>query len=273
MDKLSFFGRGSLDAGTYGEISIAGSGKITGDIICEKLDASGSIHGDGNIDCTGSVSSSGSFRCLGNLKSKSFDGSGSADIHGNIEISDEFDCSGTVHVGGNFAGGQMDCSGSVQVGGSITSGSVDISGSLRVGQDLKGTAVEASGRMDVGADCEVETFTSSGMVTIAGLLNADRIEIRLGGRDSKIKELGGEQIVVRRSDSSTFFGMIRSSLGNGVLITDSIEGNDISLENTRAKIVRGSKLNIGSGCEIDQVEYSGTCVVDAEAKVGEKRQV
>ncbi|MNR67595.1 hypothetical protein D3C85_1916860 [compost metagenome] len=34
-----------------------------------------------------------------------------------------------------------------------------------------------------------------------------------------------------------------------------IEGDDIYLENTRAKVVRGNQVVIGPGCEIDLVEY------------------
>lgn len=273
MEKMSFSGRGTLNAGTYGEISFSGAGKITGDIVCEELDACGAVSSSGSVACSGPVSCSGSFHCQGNLKARVFDGSGSARIDGDVEIGETFDCSGSTHVGGNFDGGQLDCSGSVQVGGSISRGSVDSSGSLKVGHDLKGTSVDASGRIEIGGDCEVESFESSGMVNIDGLLNADRIEIRLGGRDSKIREVGGDHINIRRSESSTFFGLFRSNVGNGMLVTDSIEGDDITLENTRAKIVRGSKINIGSGCEIDLVEYSDTCVVDTNAKVGERNKL
>jgi cytoskeletal protein CcmA (bactofilin family) len=273
MEKMSFSGRGTLNAGTYGEISFSGSGKINGDIVCEELDACGAVSSSGSVDCSGPVSCSGSFHCQGSLKARVFDGSGSTRIDGDAEINENCDCSGSFHVGGNFTGGKLDCSGSVQVGGNINRGSVDSSGSLKVGHDLKGTSVDTSGRIEIGGDCEVESFESSGMVNIKGLLNADRIEIRLGGRDSNIREVGGDHITVRRSEASTFLGLFRSSPGSGMLVVDSIEGDDITLENTRAKIVRGSKINIGSGCEIDLVEYSDTCVVDANSKVGERNKL
>ncbi|MDW7656895.1 MAG: hypothetical protein SCM11_06945 [Bacillota bacterium] len=273
MDKMSFSGRGTLNAGTYGEISFSGSGRINGDIVCEELDACGAVSSSGSVDCSGPVSCSGSFHCQGSLKARVFDGSGSTRIDGDAEIIENCDCSGSIHVGGSFTGGKLDCSGSVQVGGSINRGSVDSSGSLKVGHDLKGTSVDTSGRIEIGGDCEVESFESSGMVNIKGLLNADRIEIRLGGRDSNIREVGGDHITVRRSEANTFLGLFRSSPGSGMLVVDSIEGDDITLENTRAKIVRGSKINIGSGCEIDLVEYSDTCMVDANSKVGKRNKL
>lgn len=34
-----------------------------------------------------------------------------------------------------------------------------------------------------------------------------------------------------------------------------IEGDDIYLEDTRSKIVRGNNVTIGRGCEIELVEY------------------
>jgi hypothetical protein len=36
---------------------------------------------------------------------------------------------------------------------------------------------------------------------------------------------------------------------------DTIEGDDIYLEHTTAKVMRGDTVDIGDGCEIDLVEY------------------
>lgn len=36
---------------------------------------------------------------------------------------------------------------------------------------------------------------------------------------------------------------------------ETIEGDDIHLELTRARVVRGNNVSIGSGCDIDLVEY------------------
>ena len=48
MEKMSFSGRGTLNAGTYGEISFSGSGKINGDIVCETIivEAGASLKGN-----------------------------------------------------------------------------------------------------------------------------------------------------------------------------------------------------------------------------------
>ncbi|MCL6576409.1 hypothetical protein [Kyrpidia sp.] len=37
---------------------------------------------------------------------------------------------------------------------------------------------------------------------------------------------------------------------------ETIEGDDIYLENTRARVVRGTRVQIGPGCQIGLLEYS-----------------
>lgn len=54
------------------------------------------------------------------------------------------------------------------------------------------------------------------------------------------------------------------------LEVETIEGEDIDLESTKAELVRGRNVVIGAGCEIERVEYSGTLTVDKAAKVGEQ---
>ena len=41
-----------------------------------------------------------------------------------------------------------------------------------------------------------------------------------------------------------------------------IEGDQVELEYTQAKVVRGKYVRIGAGCEIDRVEYSGDLTVE-----------
>ena len=54
------------------------------------------------------------------------------------------------------------------------------------------------------------------------------------------------------------------------LTTNLIEGDKITLENTKCKIVRGHDIVIGPGCEIDKVEYTGKLTIDKDSTVGEE---
>ncbi|MCL0069946.1 hypothetical protein M1O56_05235 [Dehalococcoidia bacterium] len=67
--------------------------------------------------------------------------------------------------------------------------------------------------------------------------------------------------------------MIKMTIGGwglGILETELIEGDEILLEWTRAKTVRGKQIVIGEGCEIERVEYSESLEVDESARVGER---
>ena len=52
--------------------------------------------------------------------------------------------------------------------------------------------------------------------------------------------------------------------------TESVEGDDIYLEYTTAKVVRGNTVRLGAGCKIDLVEYktslekASDCIVKEE---------
>ena len=59
----------------------------------------------------------------------------------------------------------------------------------------------------------------------------------------------------------------------GTLTANAIEANSVSLESTRAKVVRGAEVSIGSGCEIDRVEYSVSLNVAEDAIVRERVKV
>ena len=237
-DNRSYAGSTEIAGGDYGRLKFSGSGKITGDITCLALKTSGSLQAEGDIHSSGEVRSSGSMRCKGNL-----------------------------------AGEEIKASGSIQVGGNLEGNHVDVSGSLKVGGGVKVQTAKISGSFSTGQDCEADRFRSSGKLNIEGLLSADEIIIHLGHPStSQVGNIGGETITVTRSG---FVGALQDIGLKGLgsrLITDTIEGDVVRLENVKAKMVRGRDVVIGNGCEIDCVEYMGQCEVSENAAVKETRQ-
>jgi hypothetical protein len=59
---------------------------------------------------------------------------------------------------------------------------------------------------------------------------------------------------------------------SGCVEADTIEGDEIFLENTHARIVRGKKITIGEGCEIEMVEYSESLEVSPKARVKHQKK-
>ena len=227
-------GSGSAGGGTYDNVIIKGSGKITGSVKCEVFSISGSGTVEGDLEATdGRISGSGTVE--GDVKADRFRITGSGKVEGDLSAK-EFSISG--------------------------------SGGIKRNVDAQYIKIEGSGK--IGLNCNAETFTADGGCDIGGLLSADEIAIRLYGFNNHIREIGGGKINVSLGPPHGL-GVLRSivSLGifNPVLEVDTIEGDDIVLENTTAKIVRGKSVVIGSGCDIGTVEYTEFYQKNIDAKV------
>jgi cytoskeletal protein CcmA (bactofilin family) len=236
---IKISGSGTSGGGRYNEVTISGSGKINGDLEC--------------VD----FKTSGSSKVIGNLKAETVKVSGSARIEGNVEAV------------------EMKVSGSSHVTGQVKSQVLKISGSTHIEGSLYGEEITIMGSAHIEKDCEVESFKASGNFKIQGLLNAGQVNINLGGKSS-VKEIGGEYIEVKVSIIDNFFfkkAIDKMFNSRGELTTEIIEGDEIYLENTNAKIVRGNKVTIGEGCNIGLIEYSGEINVSNESIVKDQKKI
>jgi cytoskeletal protein CcmA (bactofilin family) len=156
--------------------------------------------------------------------------------------------------------------GVMTVRGTMEAKELVANGKTKVEGALRGHALRLSGQIHVDGDCSAEVVEVSGAIEIDGLVSADEVTIRLYG-GSKVRELGGSRIRVHRSWRWGFFSRYRR------LTVDTVEGDDIRLEATRARVVRGDKVHIGPGCEIERVEYRSEFRQDDGARVNEHVQV
>ncbi|GLG00487.1 hypothetical protein Alches_05260 [Alicyclobacillus hesperidum subsp. aegles] len=148
--------------------------------------------------------------------------------------------------------GDMECQllrvmGMFQTHADVQVGYANIMGQMDVGGQLRGHRVRVMGELTVHGDCEVEQFLSRGAFSIDGLLNAGTIDVRLYG-PCHVREIGCGSL--RVSLKKPLFGRVRH-----VLTADVIEGDDVMLTYTKAHIVRGDRIRIGLGCDIDKIEY------------------
>ncbi len=201
---------------------------------------------------------------------------------------------GSVQINGNAKTDNAKIVGSISVSGSLESEDIRISGNIDTNADLKAKNISLKGGMDIKGgiksdnirltgfvtikkNCEAETFRSEGPLTIGGLLNADKIDIRIHSR-CRISEIGGGKIRATRGHYSKLGRLIKSFLipadfFKGKLVADSIEGDEIRLEDTKAKTVRGKTVVIGERCEIDLLEYSEECRIYGKSTVKEKKKI
>ncbi|WP_028547944.1 polymer-forming cytoskeletal protein [Paenibacillus sp. UNC451MF] len=219
--KLVLAGSGSASGGVYQEVKITGEGQVFGNLDCTDF----RVHGTSRVD--------------GNVKSRSFKIYGTSVVVGNVD-SDQVHIYGTSDIGGDLSAKRLKLYGSSEIGGSLT------------GDDLR-----IGGEITIQKDCEAEIFSAKGGFTVGGLLNAGTVHIQLFGPCSA-REIGGDTIKVTRSGLAYRLHELFHALAPrtvNMLSADTIEGDSIYLEYTKAKVVRGSSVHIGPGCEIEYVEY------------------
>jgi cytoskeletal protein CcmA (bactofilin family) len=236
---LTMNGSGSSSGGMFQKVKINGDATISNDLDCIELRVNGTN------------------RIMGNVIAKHIKVNGMSVIEGSVD-SETLNINGQIDIGGDLSVRQLKIHGKSDIGGNLT-----------------GDRLEVGGEITVQMDCEAETFNAKGAFTIGGLLNAGNIEIHLYG-PCKVREIGGETIQIK----STGFGfsiqkIIQSLFPNFEkrLTVDTIEGDDIYLENTTAKYVRGNRVTIGPGCEITSIEYKDHFEQDKGAKIGEHNQL
>ena len=230
---LRINGSAKTSGGTFNAVRINGSGLISGDVFCRDLVINGSGEATGKVEGD-SLRVSGSGRFGSEVKAKDVRVSGSS----------RFDAG-------------IDC------------GDINISGSAEIQKGIAAKTVKINGSAKIGGDCSADAFASDGVFEIGGLLNADRIDIHLYWSKSSAREIGGETITVELGNRR--FGVVKSILTltshNPSLQADVIEGNDIRLEYTTARVVRGNNVTIGRNCNIGLVEYKGLYQRSNDAKV------
>ncbi|GED32655.1 polymer-forming cytoskeletal protein [Brevibacillus centrosporus] len=228
---LVIHGTVNAAGGVYGEVAVHGFGKIKGNVECLDLHCAGHVNVDGDVHAS------------------------RGKIEGNANI-----C-GAAHFENMEVYGQLD------VNGDMTFTQLRVDGSVKVHGSVSGEEILLNGFLKATGDCEAEVFKAKGAFTIGGLLNAGHVSIHLHG-SSEAREIGGEHIEVRKAGISTLNKLMKQFFNN-TLSVDTVEGDEIYLEYTRAKIVRGTNIEIGPGCEIDLVEYSGEFRQDSSSRVKE----
>ena len=237
--SASVRGAGELSGGDYRKVLILGAGEVTGDIRAERLRVfgAGELHGSADID---------SLRVFG---------SGS--------------------VSGDVVSGRVKAMGSLDIGGGLKAQSFSVVGACDVEGRVLADELSILGAFDADG-VEAGAFRARGVLEVNGLLAGDTVELHIGGGQSRVDEIGGGRVEVwrhsfgKRNPLIKALGWLSNPSVKAFLRASVIEADDVSLENTRAKIVRGKRVRIGFGCTIDEVEYVESLTVHPKARVGKR---
>jgi cytoskeletal protein CcmA (bactofilin family) len=201
-------------------------------------------------------------------------------IKGNGKIDGDIECNimkieGRCTIYGNLKAETVEIKGNSTIKGSCNSADIDIQGEANFGDDVSAEEINAKGRINVSGNFNAEKFNMEGAFQIRGLLNAGELELKLHG-PSEAREIGGENITIKREGRLIFprIEKMITTLGfNTCLITDVIEGDEIYLEYTKAKIIRGNNIELGPGCEIELIEYKDSYKQDEKAVVNNYKKM
>lgn len=224
----------TLEGGFYGKISCAGDLLLKGEVEAYSIKAAGDLEAIENVKVE-------TLRVYGDAEFRKDVEAIEAKIYGDAEIFGHFQCQ------------------DLKVFGECTL------------KKLDAEKLTVFGALERAEEVNAEKAEFSGEVQITGVLNVGHGEFRLVG-DSKVGEIYCESLSVE-SDGEFFNGVLSGLISrgkSGTLTSDLIEGDDIYLENTTAKMVRGNKIKIGPGCRIQRVEYNEKLEVHSSAEVKEK---
>ncbi len=196
-------------------------------------------------------------------------------VKGNGKIDGDLDrihmeIQGHCEVNGNVKAESIKVNGRNSVKGSLKAGKIEIHGETDVDGDLSVDKSIIHGMISVHGNFNSESFNMEGAFTIRGLLNAGELELKLHG-PSEAREIGGEKIMIRRNGKVKFTRLRKMIIPLGFntgLTTDVIEGDEIYLEYTKAKIVRGNNIELGPGCDIKLIEYQNDFKQHENSEVG-----
>lgn len=232
--ELTINGFGSTNGGQFETVQLNGNGTINGDVMCTNF----VCNGTGTVN--GSLSAS-SARITGNGK-----------INGNLETK-------VLNIEGR---------GSIK-GYSLVK-KLKVSGKGFFGGNVIAETINLNGKTYMDGNCETDIFVAEGQFAIGGLLSGDEINIHVYG-ESKAKEIGGQTIKVKQK-IGTLLKFLKNMFPVGLEV-EGIEGDNIEIEYTKAKVVRGHHIKIGPNCRIDLVEYSGTFIQDKNSVVKETKKI
>lgn len=185
----------------------------------------------------------------------------------------------SFHLSGSFSGGEVECSedfhvsGAGKFAGNIRAKEIHVSGAIKTEGNMKGKEIKLSGAIKTGGDVEAEEIKISGEVNCGGLINAERLYVNLDSTASSTAEnIGGSKITIEKGKSGGFFCRLLKKSGK-FIVSESIEGDKIDIEYTKAKTVTGRNVKIGEKCEIGLVQYSESIEISPKAKIGKCEKI
>ncbi len=288
--NLHISSKAEMPGGDYADVHISGLGTINGDLSCDSLKASGSGKVNGQVKAS-EIKVSGQMNVEGNVLVQELKVSGSCKAKGSIQCLNGVKVSGYLKSEQNLVAHELKVSGKLSTAGRVevsdfqVSGKYNsetlivqqgqISGMATIKKSLSAHQLNVSGILVVGDTIEAEQIKVTGRLTCEGFINAEKVELE-GKSGSTFNEIGASEVKIIRYPTGHPINSVIFSMINGVsemfgasrkVSGNLIEADHVYVEAARIKKISGHDIVIGPDCVIDEIEYTGTLMVDKESTV------
>lgn len=248
--NMKLAGNGEIIEGEYQEIKIMGNAISRGEVKADKIQIMGGAHFNGSIEVG---------ECVIH---------GNAVIKGNI-VADRVKVNGNFNLKGDCRINELTINGKTEVDGVFECNNVILRGDMFITKVCQAKDLIIYGGVRAEADVLGEKITIEGKANCKGLLSAEEIYLHACG-DSYCKEIGATKLVVEKPFYHLFW--LRFGKKNS-LSCDLIEADEIKLEYTSAKTVRGKQVQLVKECQVDTLEYSEQYIKGEACKIREVTKV
>ncbi|MTK63703.1 MAG: polymer-forming cytoskeletal protein [Methanobacterium sp.] len=193
---------------------------------------------------------------------------GSGQINGDLECK-KYEVFGSGEMKGDLTAETVMVKGQFKFAGQINAVDLQVFGQSTFNGDIFADEASFQGNLESTGDLNAEICKIEGGFKIDGLLNVELFELTMHW-PCKVSEIGGTNIKIKNETKFSFLGlknMITPHSNKGFLEVDTIEGDEIYLENTHAKVVRGKNITLGPDCQIDKVEYQDSYMDHEKSRV------
>ncbi len=207
----------------------------------------------------------GRGKLFGNVRCASFSASGTTKGEA-IVCTQQFKTAGSSSFSRSIKARSMRASGAISCAGDISADeTISLHGSVKCSGNIKCDQLSVAGSLKVDGDVEAESIKTAGIFNCAGLVNAESIQIKCD-KLMKIGSIGGSNIQIKRKRISVF-------ANRRLIVSSSIEGDDVSVKHVTCPRVTGRIVNIGKGCDIELVQYTEEIKASPNAKIGRTEKV
>lgn len=209
----------------------------------------------------------GECKIQGDVRAKNCKLMGECTIDGNLNCG-FYRNMGETEITGSLKAAEIKLIGQTHVNGQCYIRNGSIYGELNCEKDINGNQIRVRGMMRSRGNVNLKKLDMRGGIFVDGVLNCSSVDILLRfDADNYIHEIDTPNLRIRRK---------HSLFNNAPVVNfqaDTIEGDDLDLEYTTARIVRGTHVSVGAGCKINRVEYTDKYSEGKHTEVGKAVKV